>query len=123
MCLARAILKKAKIVVLDEATANVDFETDQLVQKKIKEKFSHCTLFTIAHRLSTIIDYDKILVIDKGQLIEFDRPYKLLVNSLEDTYITKSGIFANFIKDTGEASSNALFLKAKRSFYKNKINH
>ena len=79
--MARAILRKAKIVVLDEATANVDFDTDQFVQQKIKEKFKDCTILTVAHRLSTIIDYDRILVLDKGKVVEFDHPFKLLVKN------------------------------------------
>ena len=120
MCLARAILRKAKIVVLDEATANVDFETDAFVQQKIKEKFKNCTILTIAHRLSTIIDYDKILVLDKGRVKEFDHPYKLLVEDLEDEKITKNnGIFAGLVKNTGNASANMLFEMAKEEYYKN----
>jgi ATP-binding cassette subfamily C (CFTR/MRP) protein 4 len=107
--LARAILRKAKIVVLDEATANVDFDTDQFVQQKIKEKFKDCTILTVAHRLSTIIDYDRILVLDKGKVVEFDHPFKLLVNDLEDKTITSEGTFANLVKNTGKASANALF--------------
>lgn len=113
-------MRKAKIVVLDEATANVDFETDAFVQQKIKEKFKNCTILTIAHRLSTIIDYDKILVLDKGRVKEFDHPYKLLVEDLEDEKITKNnGIFAGLVKNTGNASANMLFEMAKEEYYKN----
>ena len=78
MCLARALLKNNKILVLDEATANVDQETDELIQKTIKTKFTDCTVLTVAHRLNTIIDMDRVLVLDAGHVIEYDHPHLLL---------------------------------------------
>ncbi|CAK9296811.1 unnamed protein product [Gordionus sp. m RMFG-2023] len=86
VCLARALLRKSKILVLDEATAAVDLETDELIQKTIVDKFAHCTVLTIAHRLNTIIDYDKILVLDHGRNVEFDIPSNLLQNKRGQFY-------------------------------------
>ncbi|KAL9954317.1 hypothetical protein ACROYT_G041838 [Oculina patagonica] len=80
LCLARALLKKSKIIVMDEATANVDYRTDRLIQKTIRTKFEHCTVITIAHRLNTIIDYDRVLVLENGQVVEYDKPENLLQN-------------------------------------------
>ena len=78
MCLARALLRKTKILVLDEATAAIDMETDDLIQKTIRREFQECTVITIAHRLNTILDSDAIAVLDRGKLIEFDKPSVLL---------------------------------------------
>ena len=78
ICLARALLRKAKILVLDEATAAVDPETDELIQTTIRKEFSHCTVLTIAHRLNTILDSDRILVLSKGEIEELDSPLALL---------------------------------------------
>ncbi|XP_030388257.1 canalicular multispecific organic anion transporter 2-like [Scaptodrosophila lebanonensis] len=78
VCLARALLRKTKVLVLDEATAAVDLETDDLIQKTIRSEFKECTVLTIAHRLNTILDSDKIIVLDCGIVKEFSSPTKLL---------------------------------------------
>ncbi|XP_023165481.2 multidrug resistance-associated protein 1 isoform X10 [Drosophila hydei] len=80
VCLARALLRKTKVLVLDEATAAVDLETDDLIQKTIRSEFKECTVLTIAHRLNTILDSDKVIVLDKGQITEFASPNELLSN-------------------------------------------
>uniref|UniRef100_A0AAY4BSN2 Multidrug resistance-associated protein 1 n=1 Tax=Denticeps clupeoides TaxID=299321 RepID=A0AAY4BSN2_9TELE len=92
VCLARALLRKTKILVLDEATAAVDLETDNLIQSTIRTQFEDCTVLTIAHRLNTIMDYTRVLVLDKGQMAEFDSPASLLA---------KKGLFYKMAKDSG----------------------
>ncbi|XP_031636181.1 multidrug resistance-associated protein 4-like, partial [Contarinia nasturtii] len=94
LCLARAILRKNRILVLDEATANVDPQTDLLIQQTIRDKFTECTVLTVAHRLHTIIDSDRVLVMDSGRAAEFDDPHTLLQN--------ENGIFYGMIKQLGE---------------------
>ena len=78
VCLARALLRKTKILILDEATAAIDMETDDLIQKTIRREFSDCSVLTIAHRLNTILDSDAIAVLNHGKLEEFDKPSVLL---------------------------------------------
>ncbi|XP_017473670.1 PREDICTED: multidrug resistance-associated protein 1 isoform X3 [Rhagoletis zephyria] len=80
VCLARALLRKTKVLVLDEATAAVDLETDDLIQKTIRSEFKDCTVLTIAHRLNTILDSDKVIVLNKGEITEFASPTELLDN-------------------------------------------
>ncbi|PIC15233.1 hypothetical protein B9Z55_022287 [Caenorhabditis nigoni] len=91
ICLARALLRKTKVLVLDEAAAAVDVETDSLLQKTIREQFKECTVLTIAHRLNTVMDSDRLLVLDKGRVAEFDTPKRLLANP--------DGIFYSMAKD------------------------
>ncbi|XP_043683569.1 multidrug resistance-associated protein 1 isoform X3 [Vespula pensylvanica] len=93
ICLARALLRKTKVLVLDEATAAVDLETDDLIQRTIREDFKDCTVLTIAHRLNTILDSDKVILLDKGLIIEYDSPEVLLRNS--------SSAFYSMAKDAG----------------------
>ncbi|KAH9158242.1 hypothetical protein LEN26_003117 [Aphanomyces euteiches] len=90
LCIARALLRKSKVVVLDEATANIDLETDRLIQQMIKEGFHGVTRLIIAHRLDTILDSDRILVLDAGHVKEYDAPATLLEN--------KDGLFAQLAK-------------------------
>merc|ERR1712203_613419 len=78
VCLARALLRKTRVLILDEATAAVDLETDDLIQATIRKEFVDSTVMTIAHRLNTIMDYDRIMVLDKGRLVEFASPEELL---------------------------------------------
>jgi len=78
LCMARAILKRSKVLLMDEATASVDYATDELISKTIRQEFSNSTILTIAHRLRTVIDYDRIMLLEQGQVVEFDRPSVLL---------------------------------------------
>ncbi|XP_024216145.1 multidrug resistance-associated protein 1 [Halyomorpha halys] len=95
ICLARALLRKTKILILDEATAAVDLETDDFIQRTIRSEFADCTVLTIAHRLNTIMDSDRVLVLDQGRIVEFDVPAILLKN--------KSSIFYSLAQDAGLA--------------------
>ncbi|KAF8150500.1 multidrug resistance-associated ABC transporter [Mycena galopus ATCC 62051] len=109
IAMARALLRRSSIVILDEATSSVDFKTDAKIQTTIREEFTDSLLLTIAHRLKTVIDYDKLLVLDKGKLVEFDTPLALLEkeDGIFRSMCLKSGYFAEL-----EASARA---KAERA--------
>ncbi|KAA1472498.1 multidrug resistance-associated ABC transporter [Dentipellis sp. KUC8613] len=78
LCMARAILKRSKVLVMDEATASVDYATDELISKTIRHQFAESTILTIAHRLRTVIDYNRVMLLDNGRIVEFDSPGALL---------------------------------------------
>lgn len=86
LCLARALLKLSRILVLDEATAAVDVQTDKIIQETIRNEFKDQTILTIAHRLETVMDSDRILVLDKGEVKEFDHPQILLDDESSEFY-------------------------------------
>ncbi|KAF0689899.1 hypothetical protein As57867_018607, partial [Aphanomyces stellatus] len=93
LCMARALLRQAKIVIMDEATAAMDHETDQNLQRVIREEFATSTVLTIAHRLDTVLDTDRILVFDQGKVVQCDAP-AALVNA-------GTGIFFDLCQEGG----------------------
>lgn len=111
LCLARAMLAKPQVLVLDEATSSVDGETDTFIQRMLRTRFQGVTLLTVAHRLHTVMDYDLILAVDSGKAAEFGSPRDLLQN--------RNGLFSRLVDSTGKESSAALRASAGVSdFYK-----
>nr|QGP74115.1 ABCC transporter [Sedum alfredii] len=102
LSLARALLRRSKILVLDEATAAVDVRTDALIQRTIREEFKSCTMLIIAHRLNTIIDCDRVLLLDSGKVLEYDTPENLLSD--------EGSAFSKMVRSTGVA--NAQYLRS-----------
>ncbi|KAI8524589.1 hypothetical protein RHMOL_Rhmol13G0160700 [Rhododendron molle] len=102
LSLARALLRRSKILVLDEATAAVDVRTDALIQKTIREEFKSCTMLIIAHRLNTIIDSDRVLLLEAGRVVEYASPEELLQND--------ESAFSKMVQSTGAA--NAQYLRS-----------
>lgn len=106
MCLARSLLRGPKIILLDEATASIDYSSDAKIQETIRKEFQGSTILTIAHRLRSVIDYDKILVMDAGEVKEYDHPYSLLLN--------KQSAFYSMCEHSGEL--DILIELAKKAF-------
>ncbi|KAF9566218.1 hypothetical protein EC968_003800 [Mortierella alpina] len=110
LSLARAVLRRSKIVVMDEATANVDLQSDRMIQKAIHSQFRGATVFTIAHRLNTVIgDYDRILVLDQGQVMEIGEPWELL----NEDFAVGNGWLRGMVAGTGPENETKLRLAAK----------
>ncbi|CAF0882686.1 unnamed protein product [Rotaria sp. Silwood1] len=107
ICLARALLRKNRILLIDEATANVDHKTDEIIQLAIRRKFVHCTVLTIAHRLRTIIDSNKILVLSYGRAVEFASAHELLID--DQSY------FSQLVSQTGQREAKYLRHQAKKA--------
>jgi ABC-type multidrug transport system fused ATPase/permease subunit len=104
ICLARVLLKRPKLLFMDEATASVDLATDTLVQKTIRKAFATSTIVTIAHRLNTVIDFDKICVMEQGGVAEYGAPAELLANN--------NGMFSQLVDSTGKGSAAELRSRA-----------
>ncbi|KAL0850163.1 hypothetical protein ABMA28_012038 [Loxostege sticticalis] len=100
LCLARAALARNKLLVLDEATANVDPNTDALIQKSIRKFFADCTVLTVAHRLHTVADSDRVVVMEAGRIVECGHPHELLQND--------DGHFSRMVKQLGHAAEQSL---------------
>jgi hypothetical protein len=100
ICLARALLRQSKILILDEATASIDMETDSIIQTTIRRAFANSTLLTIAHRLNTIIDYDRVVVLEHGVVKEFATPAALLRDP--------SSLFFAMVQETGARNADVL---------------
>ncbi len=92
ICIGRALLKQSKLLLLDEATSSIDKYTDQLLQNLIRKEFNDKTVLCIEHRINTIRDYDRIMVLSKGNIVEFDNSNVLLKN--------KNGIFSSIVNDS-----------------------
>ena len=105
IALARALVKKTSLIVLDEATSSVDFDTDHQIQETIRKEFTESTLLCIAHRIRTVADYDRILVLDQGQIVEFDTPYNLMTQ--------EGGVFQSMCQKSGEFPELLAIAKAK----------
>lgn len=110
LCLARAIVEEPRVLVLDEATASVDTQSDSFIQNMLRTRFQNTTLLTIAHRLHTIMDYDVVVVMENGKCVELDHPARLLEN--------EDGIFTSFVESNGAESAAELRNIAQTSWEK-----
>jgi len=108
ICLARALLRRCRVLILDEATAAIDRRTDWLIQRTIRQQFCDCTVLTIAQRLDTVIDCDRILVLQDGYLQEFDEPTLLLQDPMS--------AFSKLVTETGRLNARRLTAMARKAY-------
>lgn len=106
LCFSRSVLAQARILLLDEATSSIDFETDAAIQRTVREAFADCTVITIAHRLQTIIDSSKVLVLDAGEVAEYDSPGNLLNDG--------ASAFSSMVAELGQETAAKLKAQATR---------
>lgn len=106
VCMARALIRHPTVLLMDEATASIDEKTDELIQNMIRTQFTETTVITIAHRLNTIIYYDKILVLDHGEIKEYDTPLNLVKNP--DTFL------GSLIRKTGKSYADKIIGLAEK---------
>ncbi|KAF3479696.1 ATP-dependent bile acid permease [Arthroderma uncinatum] len=111
LCLARALLKSPKVLLMDEATASIDYATDSKIQDTLRELRGNNTILTIAHRLQTIIDYDRVLVLDHGEVMEYDGPWQLINK--------EGGIFRSMCENSG--NMEALLEAAKKAWEQHRL--
>jgi ABC-type multidrug transport system fused ATPase/permease subunit len=111
LCIARALLRRSRILVMDEATASVDSHTDRCLQETLRTNFAHCTVICIAHRLDTIIDFDKIAVLDQGRVVEFDHPARLLMR--------ETSVFKSLVAELGPEGAEKMKQIAIQALHRN----
>jgi len=107
LCMARALLRRSTVLLMDEATSNVDHDTDRVIQATIRSAFKHCTVLTIAHRLHTIADSDRILVLDAGEVLEYGTPQELMAKP--------GGGFAALVADARAGNKRAGLMVSRSS--------
>ena len=106
MCLARALLRKRGVLILDEASANVDAATDNLLQQTLLEECGGCTVVCVAHRLATVVGYDRVVVLDAGRCVEYDTPEALLAKG-------SGGMFYEMCARTGDLARLVAMAKGR----------
>ena len=104
LALARALVRRSKIIILDEPTASVDHDIDEHIQRTLRSEFKDSTVITIAHRLSTIMDYDRILVLEKGRIVEYNYHVVQLIIRFDTPFrlLERKGCFYRMVNEIGE---------------------